>query len=91
MARPLRELQLPYGVPRSPIEAFAYVIRQRRLELGLKQSDFEDEQAFDTSYMSKLELAKRSPDLKAIFHIAHVLRLAPHELLQRVEAVLEKK
>ena len=89
MARPLRELQLPYGVPRDPVEAFAIVVRQRRIELGLTQSDFEDEHSFDRSYMSKLELAKRSPDLRAIFHIARTLRLKPHELLRRVETLLE--
>lgn len=65
------------------------VVRERRIELGLKQSDFEDEASFDRSYMSKLELAKRSPDLRAIFHIAHVLRLDPHELIRRAEVLLE--
>jgi transcriptional regulator with XRE-family HTH domain len=65
------------------------VLRQRRIELGLKQSDFEGEESFDRSYMSKLELAKRSPDLRAIFHIAHVLRLDPHELIRRAEVLLE--
>lgn len=89
MARPLRELQLPYGVPRDEVEAFAMVLRQRRIELGLKQSDFEGEESFDRSYMSKLELAKRSPDLRAIVHIARILQLKPHELLRRVETLLE--
>ena len=89
MPRPLRELQLPYGVPRDEVEAFAMVLRQRRIELGLKQSDFEGEESFDRSYMSKLELAKRSPDLRAIVHIARILQLKPHELLQRVETLLE--
>ncbi len=65
------------------------VLRQRRIELGLKQSDFEGDDSFDRSYMSKLELAKRSPDLKAIFHIAHVLRLEPHELIRRAAVLLE--
>lgn len=89
MPRPLRELQLPYGVPRDEVEAFAMVLRQRRIELGLKQSDFEGEESFDRSYMSKLELAKRSPDLRAIVHIARILQLKPHELLRRVETLLE--
>ena len=89
MPRPFRELQLPYGVPRDEVEAFALVLRQRRIELGLKQSDFEGEESFDRSYMSKLELAKRSPDLRAIVHIARILQLKPHELLQRVETLLE--
>lgn len=61
------------------------VVRERRLELGLTQSDVEDEQSFDRSYISKLELAKRTPDLKAIFHIAGKLKLPPHELVRRVE------
>lgn len=90
MPRPLRELQLPYGIPSDPVEAFAMVVRERRLELGLTQSDMEDEGSFDRSYMSKLELAKRTPDLTAIFHIAKKLNLTPHELLRRVEIKLEK-
>lgn len=90
MPRPLRELHLPYGVPSDPVEAFAMVVRERRLELGLTQSDMEDEASFDRSYMSKLELAKRIPDLNAIFHIAKKLELPPHELMRRVEIKLEK-
>ncbi|MBU3698853.1 MAG: helix-turn-helix transcriptional regulator [Candidatus Kapabacteria bacterium] len=91
MPRPLRELQLPYGVPSDPVEAFALVVRERRLELGLTQSDLEDDASFDRSYVSKLELAKRTPDLLAIFHIAGKLKLEPNELLKRVEGKLAMK
>ncbi|MFZ9870966.1 MAG: helix-turn-helix domain-containing protein, partial [Candidatus Kapaibacteriota bacterium] len=91
MPRPLRELQLPYGVPKDPVEAFAIVVRQRRLELGMTQSDFEDDDGFDRSYMSKLELAKRTPDLRALFHIAEKLQLTPTELVRRVETALESR
>ncbi|MEY3385564.1 MAG: hypothetical protein RIR53_375 [Bacteroidota bacterium] len=87
----MRELQLPYGVPSDPVEAFALVVRERRLELGLTQSDLEDDASFDRSYVSKLELAKRTPDLVAIFHIATKLRLEPHELIRRVESALATK
>jgi transcriptional regulator with XRE-family HTH domain len=88
MPRPLRELQLPYGSPQNEVEAFAIVVRQRRLELGLTQGDLEDEDSCDRSYVSKLELAKRTPDLRAIFHIAEVLKLRPSELIDRVERLL---
>lgn len=66
------------------------VVRERRLELGLTQSDVEDEHSFDRSYISKLELAKRTPDLRAVFHIAGKLQLLPHELVRRVEDRLDK-
>lgn len=88
MPRPLREPDIPYGEPRDVVEAFAIVLRSRRLELGLTQSDFEDDDTFDRSYMSKLELAKRTPDLKALFQIAAKLQLQPHELVQRIEHLL---
>ncbi|MBU3679840.1 MAG: helix-turn-helix transcriptional regulator [Candidatus Kapabacteria bacterium] len=91
MPRPLRELQLPYGVPSDPVEALALVLRERRLELGLTQSDLEDDGSFDRSYVSKLELAKRTPDLTAIFHIAAKLQLEPNELIRRVEVRLAAK
>ena len=90
MPRPLRELELPYGVPKTPTEAFAKVVRERRLELGLTQSDLEDETALDRSYISKLELAKRVPDLLAIFHIAKRLQLEPHELILRVQLAMTR-
>jgi transcriptional regulator with XRE-family HTH domain len=76
MPRPLRELEK--------------VVRERRLELGLTQSDLEDETALDRSYISKLELAKRVPDLLAIFHIAKKLQLEPHELILRVQLAMKQ-
>ena len=53
--------------------------------MGLTQSDLEDENAIDRSDISKLELAKRVPDLLVIFHIAKKLHLDPSELMRRVE------
>jgi transcriptional regulator with XRE-family HTH domain len=86
----MRELELPHGVPRTPSEAFAKVVRERRLELGLTQSDLEDERALDRSYISKLELAKRVPDLLVLFHIARKLQLEPHELILRVQLAMSR-
>ena len=89
MPRPLRELQLPYGVPRTPVQAFARVVRERRLALGLKQSDLEHEDSIDRSYISKLELAKREPGLNAIFHIAKALGMQPGALIKAVEDAMD--
>lgn len=65
------------------------VVRSRRLELGMTQSDFEEDDALDRSYMSKLELAKRTPDLLTFFFIAKKLQLKPHELVRRIEEMLD--
>ena len=91
MPRPLRELQLPYGVPITPVQAFARVVRERRLALGLKQSDLENEDSIDRSYVSKLELAKREPGLNAIFHIAKALGMEPSELIKVVEQAIDPR
>jgi transcriptional regulator with XRE-family HTH domain len=88
MPRPLRELELPYGVPITPVQAFAKVVRERRLKLGITQSDLENEDSIDRSYVSKLELAKREPGLNAIFHIAKALGMQPSELIKAVEEAM---
>lgn len=90
MSRPTRDLKLKPDKPKTPKEAFAVVLRQRRKELGLTQFDLESDEAIDRSYISKLELAKREPNLSAIFIIASKLKMTPAELITRVSSILTK-
>lgn len=66
------------------------MLRQRRKELGLTQLDLESDEAIDRSYISKLELAKREPNLSAIFVIAGKLKMTPAELITKVSSILSK-
>lgn len=66
------------------------VLRQRRTELGLTQLDLESDEAIDRSYISKLELAKREPNLSTIFIIASKLQMTPSELITKVSSILSK-
>lgn len=90
MSRPTRDLKLKPDKPKTPKEAFAVVLRQRRKELGLTQLDLESDEAIDRSYISKLELAKREPNLSAIFVIAGKLKMTPAELITKVSSILSK-
>ena len=84
MSRPLRPLNLPEGTPLTPELAFAQVLRSKRIELGLTQFDLEDDEQFDRSYISKLELGKVQVCLKGIIHLARKLHMTPGELMDEV-------
>lgn len=88
MGRPVRELQVAENKTLTHEQAFAIVLRARRMELGLTQSDLENDGTLDRSFISKFELAKREVGLKAIFHLASVLQMTPGQLMDRVEKVL---
>lgn len=85
MPRPLRELKVPRNKTLTADQAFAFVLREKRLELGLTQEDMESDRTLDRSYISKLELAKREVGLKAIFHLAERLGMKPSELIDLVD------
>jgi transcriptional regulator with XRE-family HTH domain len=71
------------GTP-TPEEAFAKVLKERRLALGLTQTDLEADDVMDRSYISKLELGKRQVCLRGILHLAEALRMSPGELMDAV-------
>lgn len=91
MPRPLRTLKIPKNRRLTADQAFALVLREKRLELGLTQEDLEDDNRLDRSYISKLELAKSEVGLKAIFHLAGRLGLRPSELIELVSERLGRK
>ena len=87
----MRTLRVPRRRKPTLNEAFAQVLRLRRIELGLTQSDLEHDDRYDRSYISKLELAKREVGLVAFVHIAHKLQMEPWELMKRVEEAVDKR
>lgn len=84
MARPVKPLHIPEGEPLSPEIAFALVLRERRAELGLTQTDLEGDEEFDHSYISLLERAERQVGLRGILHLSHKLQMKPQDLIAEV-------
>lgn len=90
MARPLKQPNLPKEGNSSLQLAFAEILRQRRKELGLNQTDLEAEGLIDASYISKLELGKRTISLDRFVYLAERLEMTPSELMREVEKRLKK-
>lgn len=90
MARPLKQPIIPEHEPISPQLAFAQVLREQRIALGLNQTDLEGEDLMDASYISKLELGKRTVGLDGFIYLAERLGMKPSELMQEVEKRLKK-
>lgn len=70
----------------SPEDAFGRVIRERRLELGLTQSDLEGNgDGLERSYISRLESGKYQVCLRGILFLARALGMTSAELMRQVE------
>ena len=91
MARPTKRPKIPEGGEITPRLAFAQVLRNRRIELGLSQTDLEGEGIMDASYVSKLELGKSQVCLDGFIYLAGRLEMSPAELMLRVESGLKSK
>ena len=89
MPRPPRPLKLPPGAKITPEVAFAQVLRERRLALGLLQADLEGDGALDQSTISKLELGKMEVGLRGILYLAKRLEIDPGDLVREVARKLE--
>jgi transcriptional regulator with XRE-family HTH domain len=84
MPRPVNPLKIPTGKKLSPELAFAVVLRERRMALGLTQADLEDDDSMDHSYISRLERGERQVCLRGLISIAGKLQMRPEELLSEV-------
>jgi transcriptional regulator with XRE-family HTH domain len=65
--------------------AFAAVVRQRRLELGVSQEELAARAGLHRNYIGMVERAERNPSLIAIGGIAKGLNTSPSALLSKVE------
>ena len=90
MPRPLKELKIPKNRKLTPELAFAVVVRERRIALGMDQAELEDD-GMDRSYVSKIELAQRQVALRGIITIARKLGMEPDDLLREVVRRMEGK
>lgn len=90
MARPLKSPIVSENDAITPQLAFAQVLRERRKELGLTQTDLEGEHQMDASYISKLELGKRTVGLDGFIYLAKRLGMKPSELMVELEKRMEQ-
>ncbi|HEU5292461.1 MAG TPA: helix-turn-helix transcriptional regulator [Cyclobacteriaceae bacterium] len=70
-------------------EVFGSVIRGLREERGLSQQELADFSEVDRTYISDLERGLYSPSLNTIYKLAEVLKLKPHELIEKVDVLMK--
>jgi transcriptional regulator with XRE-family HTH domain len=77
------------SVKRDLKEAFGTVIKALREEEGLSQQELADYSEVDRTYISDLERGLYSPSLNTIYKLAEILKLKPHELIQKVDMLMK--
>jgi len=77
------------SVKRDLKEAFGSVIKTLREEKGLSQQELADYSEVDRTYISDLERGLYSPSLNTIYKLAEILKLKPHELIQKVDSIMK--
>jgi len=90
MSRREQQPKIPKDGKLTPRLAFALVLRERRKALGLSQTDLEDPDEIDASYISKLELAQRQVCLDSLIYLAGRLQMSPEELVAEVMSRVRK-
>ncbi len=72
------------------LTSFAFVVRQRRLELGLTQEELAHRANVSMRYVSLLETKKHQPTLETINGLSEGLEMTMTELIRQIEATLNK-
>lgn len=70
-------------------KTFGKVIRQIRKEHGLSQQALADFSEVDRTYISDLERGLHNPSLNVVYKLAEILKIKPHELVERVDKILK--
>ena len=69
---------------------FGSILRERRLELNLSQTDLSELSKLDRTFISLVERGVRQPTLRSLFQLASALGLDPSEMLKLVEKNLRR-
>ena len=70
-------------------EAFGKVIKELREQQGLSQQELGDYSEVDRTYISDLERGLYYPTLNTVYKLAEVLKVKPHELIQKVDRLVQ--
>lgn len=71
-------------------KAFGTLLRECRRERRITQEDLAFESELDRTYISLLELGRRSPTLDTIMALCHALDMSLPELASRVYSIMEE-
>lgn len=74
-----------YHYDMNPREAFALVLRQKRVHKGLTQADLALQAHVTSRYVRNLEAGTSSPTLDTFFRIALALDTTAHELVASIQ------
>jgi len=69
--------------------AFGVVLRRLRVDSGYSQDSYAHQTGYHRNYIGQLERGEKSPSLKALFDFAESFKLAPSEMLKKVERSLQ--
>jgi transcriptional regulator with XRE-family HTH domain len=72
-------------------KAFALVLREHRRKSELSQEKLAEESGFDRTYISLLERSRRTPTIKALFHLCWALNVEPSDFVEQIQSRCEKK
>lgn len=72
-------------------QAWAKALREERTKQGLSQEELAHRANLNRTYISLLELGKRSPSLNTMVALATALKIKPSELLIKSENPSKKK
>lgn len=75
----------------SPEVLVGRIVRERRIELGLRQVDLEGDEGIDRTYISKLENGKFQPCLRALIHLEEVLGFQPGYIFVEISKRLSRE
>lgn len=89
MPRPVKKIHLG-DAALTLAQAFGIVVRNRRIELGLLQSELDHEGVMTQGYISAFELGKRQPNLTQIVDLARLLEMTPEELFSETLRLFRK-
>jgi transcriptional regulator with XRE-family HTH domain len=69
-------------------EAFGKVIKELREKEKLSQQELADYSEVDRTYISDLERGLYYPSLNTVYKLAEILKVKPHELIQKVDRLV---
>lgn len=73
-----------------PEKAFGMALREVRRSKEISQERLALDAGFDRTYISLIERGISSPTIRKVYRIAQILRVAPSEIVLRMEALIEQ-